>query len=52
MTDKTVTINLRAVPEDVHAIIVEEKTRAELATGRVTSNPQAIYTLIRKAKGK
>lgn len=52
MTDKPVTINLRGVPEDVHAIIVEEKTRSELATGRVTSNPQAIYTLIRKAKGK
>jgi len=52
MSDRVVTIDLRGVPEDVHAIIVEEKTRAELATGRVTSNPQAIYTLIRKAKGQ
>lgn len=52
MSKETVTIILRNVPEDVHKIIVDEKARVELSTGKQASNPQAIYRLLRKAIGK
>jgi hypothetical protein len=47
---KAVTIILRGVPDDVHKLIVEERARLELSTGKQASNPQAMYGLIRKAK--
>jgi hypothetical protein len=48
MNKKPVTIVMRDVPEDIHALIVAEKARIEQATGRTATNPQAVYRLIRK----
>jgi hypothetical protein len=50
MAKDKVTIILRGVPDDVHALIVAEKARVELSTGRAASNPQAIFQLIRRSK--
>jgi hypothetical protein len=45
---KEVRIILRNVPEDIHRMIVEEKSRYELEHGNTCSSPQAVYKLIRK----
>jgi hypothetical protein len=52
MAKQSVVIILRNVPQDVHQIIVEEKSRVELSTGKQASNPQAIFQLIRRSKSK
>ena len=49
---QSVNINLRAVPGDVHEIIVDEKARTEKQNGTGCSNPQAIFQLVRKAAKK
>jgi len=43
-----VTILLRGVPEDIHNLIVDEKSEIEKNTGRTATNPEAVYRLIRK----
>jgi len=44
---KGVRIILRNVPDDIHEMIVKEKSRYELETGKTCSSPQAVYRLIR-----
>jgi len=53
MTNKKISpIVLRDIPDDVHRRIVAEKSRIELSTGRAASNPQSIYSLIRRSTPK
>lgn len=40
---------LRDIPDDVHEKVVDEKSRLEKSTGKAGSNPQAIYSLIRRS---
>jgi hypothetical protein len=47
-----VRIILRNVPDDIHASIVQEKSRYELESGKTCSSPQAVYKLIRRGMKK
>lgn len=47
-----VRIILRNVPDDIHRMIVEEKSRFELESGNTCSSPQAVYKLIRRGMKK
>ena len=49
MPKQKVQMLIRDVPTDVHERIVLEKARLELKTGQTASNPQAIFSLIRRS---
>jgi hypothetical protein len=49
---QSVRIILRSVPDDIHEMIVKEKSRFELDNGKTCSSPQAVYKLIRRGAKK